>query len=188
VWTKHTSYGTGTAVISNANRARAGTAGAVTLYYASGIPGVADYDAEAFMRYKTANTEFTGVCGRIDTAANTFYIARWTSDELQLRKFVAGVDTSLGASAQSLTADQDFTLKLQMRGTSIKLFFNDVERISVTDSAIAAAGRAGLRWQGISSASDIHGLHFDTFTAVDTVPGGGIAQVVWPWFRHRSRR
>lgn len=54
-------------------------------------------------------------------------------------------------------------VKLQMRGTSIKVFVDGVERMSVTDSSITAAGRAGVYARSYSM-TDTWGRRIDNFT------------------------
>src|SRR5438105_180135 len=44
------------------------------IYYASGIPATAEYDVESVMHLFTgAAAGSTGICGRMDTTASTFY-------------------------------------------------------------------------------------------------------------------
>jgi hypothetical protein len=62
-------------------------------------------------------------------------------------------------------------VKLEMISTAIKVYVNGTQRISVTDSAISAAGKAGVFAQGDSTAGRIR---IDNFGAYDlTVPGAG---------------
>jgi hypothetical protein len=61
---------------------------------------------------------------------------------------------------------QTHNVKLQMRGTSIKVFVDGAERISVADSTITGAGRAGV-YTGSYDNTDTWGMHIDNFTATN---------------------
>jgi hypothetical protein len=56
------------------------------------------------------------------------------------------VATKLGEYVSTAVVGTNYDLKLEMQGTSIKLYLDGVERVSVTDSDITAAGRAGVRF------------------------------------------
>lgn len=178
-WTVHTgiSGGTGQCVIE-ANRSRGETAGVKNVVYASGTPGSADYTIQADMIVKSngANTFEAGLLGRMTTDGTvTFYQADYSlfSNEWRLYKFVTGTPTALGTYGQTLTDEQTYVLKLEMIGTAIKVYVDGVERISATDSAISAAGKAGFFQLDQMSSST--GFHFDNFTATNGGGGGGPA-------------
>lgn len=159
---------TGSMLISNANRvfANVNPVGNNCDHYASGIPATADYDVEAVIRRVTNATGATGVLGRVSTSATTKYSAFLYFDgQFYLYKNVAGTETQLGVY-NAVTADNtNYTVKLEMRGTAIKAYLDGVLRISATDGAITAAGRAGIESQGLYT--DTTGFHIDTFTATD---------------------
>lgn len=179
-WTLHTSYSTGTCVITDANRVRRATNNN-TLYWHSGTPASADYEVtvDLFAKETDGGASNTGVVGRVDTTANTCYHARYagsTTDGWQLFKFVAGTATQLGStSTQSLTDETTYALKLKLVGTAIELFKegSGSATISVTDSAISAAGKSGIRFVGTTE-SNTAGLHIDNFFADDIVSGASI--------------
>lgn len=175
-WTKHTSYAN-TAAISDANRVRSVTATTSTAYYHSGSPATADYSVSADLFFKETNGGLghSGTIGRVDTAANTFYMARYSgdaSDGWQLYKAVAGVFTQLGStSAEAITDETSHNIKLEMVGTAIKLYKDGsgTATISATDSAISAAGKAGIRIT--SSDTNTTGIHIDNFSGDDVASG-----------------
>lgn len=148
-WTVHSSY-SGAPIISSNRLVQTGTT--TRGLYASGTPANADYDVAAdFIRTgATSGDAAPGVCGRMSTSANTFYHLRYaaTNARWELYKFVAGSATLLGTYSDTLSTGVPKRGKLEMRGTAIKGYVDDVERISVNDSGITAAGRAGLRWFG----------------------------------------
>src|SRR4028118_1385688 len=73
-WTRHPSYSTDFS-ISSLNRARSAV---LSADYASGVPASAEYDVQAdFVMVDSATNSTVGICGRMDTAANTFYHVRY---------------------------------------------------------------------------------------------------------------
>lgn len=151
--------------ISNANRARGHTTG-VSGAYASGSPASADYSVTATVRRITGAGE-AGVLGRCSTSAATYYratLSRIGADTLELYKFVAGSYTKLGGYAASLADSTNYTLVLDMVGTTIRVLLDGTQRISVTDSGISAAGKAGIY---LYDGSDTTGYHIDTLSADD---------------------
>lgn len=172
-WTLHTSYGTGACVISDANRVRRSNNNSA-LFWHAGTPASADYEvsADLFTKETDGGASNTGVVGRVDTAANTCYHARYggsSVDGWQLFKLVAGTATQLGStSSQSLTDETTYAVKLKMAGTTIELFKegSGSATVSVTDSAISAAGKSGIRFVGTGE-TNTTGLHLDNFSADD---------------------
>jgi len=115
------------------------------LAYNTTALGTADYTVQAIVRLAEGATTH-GVCGRrVNFGANdsdgyTVFLSR-SADTLTLYKRVSGTWTQLGSYSVSVFAG-DYTVKLSMQGTTIKAFLDGVERISVTDSALSAAGDA----------------------------------------------
>lgn len=171
-WTKHGSYSSGAVQISGSARIRSTAASAISLYYASGSPASADYSVTANYRvYTSASDPFTlaGVAGRINTAANTYYVffgAKNQSTEWVLRKYVAGVSTDLDTYDATIAADTTYQIKLEMIGTSIKAYIDGVEVCSATDSAISAAGKAGVFFYD-QTANDTNGPQLLDIEAAD---------------------
>lgn len=161
-WTIHPSYSVHAKIQSN----RAYANGALRCYYASGTPASADYAVEGVIR-RVTKTGNAGIAGRVDTSANTMYLVIWQGGaNWELYKFVSGTGTQLGSGYNDDPADgTDRTVKLEMIGTAIKVYVDGTERISVTDSAITAAGRAGIR---TNTATTTTGYHIDSLTATDS--------------------
>ncbi len=171
-WTKHPSYVNGNnSYISNANRMRGG---GDSLYYASGVPATADYDVQADLCGMAQNASTTGVAGRVSTTGDTAYRVVFdvpNTGGYVLQKVNAGVVTQLAWIGPwqwggNFADGSTHTVKLQMRGTSIKVFVDGVERLSVTDSSITAAGRAGVYTRSYSM-TDTWGVHIDNFTVTN---------------------
>lgn len=174
-WTLHTSY-SGLAYITDANRMRHD--GTTSAYYHSGSPASADYSvsADQFFKETDGGDNTVAVAGRISTSANTMYFAAYsgsTNDYYLLRKIVAGTVTTIGStSAASITDETSHNIKLEMVGSAIKLYKDGsgTATVSTTDTAISAAGKAGVRFAG-ATAGNASGIHLDNFSADDI--GGG---------------
>lgn len=172
-WTKVTGV-TGNAEIAS-GRLRASST-TTPAYYHSGIPASADYSVSADLYFQQAGSTSgpaAGVLGRCSTSANTHYYARYAGNVgWQLYKVVAGVATILGASVpEAVAAGSTRTIKLEMVGTSIKVYSNGVLKIDETDASITAAGRAGVRYLNTSAPGDTLGIHLDNFSADDPTSG-----------------
>lgn len=174
-WVRHTSTVGNQPAIDN-NRAHVGTGTGTGMVYASGSPANADYDVSCEMTQVSDGTSQTvGPAGRINLAADTCYVVRF-SDSLnayQLFKIVAGTGTQLGSNVSATITPGDVLL-LRMVGSSISALVNGAVVIGpITDAAITAAGKAGLRFSagGVSGSSST-GIHVDNFSAVDAVIPG----------------
>lgn len=162
-WTKHPQSGGGDMKVSS-NRLAGSVVADYAFYTPSGTPAGADYDVQATLRTNGDTASVAAVMGRFDTTALTGYRAMYSgfSGTWVLSKFVAGSQVDLGTYAVAATADTDYDVKLEMRGSAIKVYIDGVERISVTDSAITAAGTAGVEIYST-------GITLDSFVAVDAV-------------------
>lgn len=172
---------TGTVVISDNNACRPGsTASSVYYYYDTDIPSSADYDVQIDFAFKSnGKTQRFGIIGRGATDAKTFYLARINfvafaaTANLQLFKAVAGTFTQLGSNYSfSVTASTTGVIKLSMSGSTIKAFLDGVERISVTDTAITASGRAGIYNTADDAITNTTGFHFDNLNGTFASAGG----------------
>lgn len=170
-WVRHTLFSTN-CEITDANRARA-SAVAYTLHYRTETPNSADYDVSCDVYCVTfsGRDEQCGVVGRCSTTDDTYYrgnIKSWSADELRLTKFVAGVATLLGSAyAVTLATSTTYQVKLEMVGSAIKLYLDGTQRVSVTDTAITAAGRPGIQLSYATGSTPANnaGLHIDNFSA-----------------------
>lgn len=173
-WTAHPNSlnldGGGFIIRLNSLNGRGGGGG---FSYASGLPAAAEYDVSADRLVKSVAGGW-GICGRMNTTASTFYLWRYLSGSAtwELIKSVAGVFTSLGTFAQTLTVDQTYATTLEIRDAAKKGYVDGVERVSSTDNAITAADRVGV-YSDSASTSTTH-IHIDNLSAVDAAaPAGG---------------
>jgi hypothetical protein len=111
-----------------------------------------------------------GPLSRFDAGAQTGYIARVLRvlDQIRLTKTVAGSMTDLGQA--SITITTGVLAESRSDGSTIKAYWNAVEQVSVTDTAITANTRTGLF--GFSNATGSF-PQVDTFEAADLGGGGG---------------
>jgi hypothetical protein len=172
-WANHPATA-GNAVITAAGRARHQAASAIALVLAGSPMSDPEYDVEAdFVPVTNTGTVFTGIAGRLDSTANTMYLARWngSTNQWQLLRGVAGTFTTLQSAGATLTANQSYHVKLQIRNATKKVFVDGVEVISSADNTVTAAGSAGVRLFDSSVASDANSVHVDNFTVTPAVAG-----------------
>ena len=124
-----------------------------TVYLYNSTPPTADYSVQAVLLIQSDSG--SGVIGRADAIGTTYYQARYfkSLNQWQLFSTVAGASTTLGTYSETVTAGTTRTVKLTMAGTTITLLVDGVSQISVTNSAITAAGKAGLRLTKSTSAT-----------------------------------
>jgi pectate lyase len=131
----------------------------------------ADYTVSATIRILSTVTSPAdlnlGLAGRMSTSADTYYALYYQAGETVLIKRIAGVTSpALDIWTSTLSTSTNYTFALEMVGTTIKGYVNDIERVSATDSDISAVGRGGLRANGINDYNT--GNHVDNFTIEDT--------------------
>lgn len=98
-----------------------------------------------------------GIWCRGDNTLQTGYAVRNNGTNWALFSVVGGSFTSIGTYAAAAIAGD--VVKIQAIGTSIKVFINDVERISATNSAVTTGTTVGIR-------ADANSLfRFDNFVA-----------------------
>lgn len=180
VWTKVTGV-TGNAEIAS-ERLRASST-TTPAYYHSGAPASADYAVSADLYFHESGATVgpaAGVIGRCSTSANTHYMGRYAGNAgWQLFKIVAGTVTQLGVSVpEAVGAGSTKTCTLDMVGSTIRVLSDGVEKISVTDTAITAAGKAGVRFFNSTTPGDALGFHIAAFSADDGSSGTTYNQAI----------
>lgn len=184
------------AVITASNRVRNG-GNTFGYYYANVTPASAEYDIQSD-HYVASALVATGICGRMETAAQTMYRLRWnvSTNNWELHKLVAGASTSLGTYADTVTAGVTRTAKLEVRDATKKAFIDGVEQISSADNAITAAGYGGIYLSALATPSDTKAIHLDNFSITDLSGGGSpvdpgnlfAREILIPKSVHVSRR
>lgn len=175
-WSKQTGH-SATAQIGQDNLSVITTAVSYAAYQHSASPASADYSVFADVTQENSGTTgIAGPSGRMSTSADTYYAFLQLQvfgggtgfDEARLYKWVAGTQTQIGSAVSNNLADSTpAQFELRMSGTTIKGFINGVEKISITDSDISGAGKAGIvcvdtRVTGVSDR-----LRLENWSAVD---------------------
>jgi hypothetical protein len=161
-------------IFTNGNRIRQNGASGFDIYSSAGL-GTADYSVEADIYVASSVANFwPGVMGRmlasnINNANNSCYFAQADSTGWQLFSKVTGTTTQIGSYSQSLSAGTTYNLRMSMVGSSIKVFVNGVQRISVTNSAVNNTGVAGLSYWSSATGSNTVGMHIDNFAVYPLV-------------------
>lgn len=161
--------------------------------YSSAVPGgttTADYDVEAVVRCVSRQAGASGgVAGRVATAASTGYILTLEDDGLYLRKWVANVNpTFIARETLTTVVSTDYTIRLEMRGTSIAAYRGGVQTITPqTDSSITAAGRPGVYSLSNGANPTTTVYHVDSITATDLSSGTATSDSPLPIRRFRNR-
>lgn len=118
-------------------------------YRALAAPPSADYFVDAIYDYMgtVAGSENSGICIRADASANTYYWVRFNSAGWSLFKTVAGTSTQLGATYADTFPSGSRTVRLRAQGSTISVSLDGgaTTIVSVTDTAITAAGYPGIR-------------------------------------------
>ncbi|MBA3781105.1 MAG: LamG domain-containing protein [Nocardioides sp.] len=160
-----------TETLSSAGRVYRSGSG-YTRTYSTATPASANYSVEADL-YVTSNlaNEMVGVIGRLDVSSTSYYLARWQQADASWRigKVVnGGAVTYPGyvVNQGPLVPGQAYRVRLEMVGTSLKLYVNGVLTVTATDTAITAPGKAGII-DGSDTAtvtkSATTGVHLDNF-------------------------
>lgn len=109
-------------------------------------PDDADYDVQADIYIPASDDVSLLVGGRMEADGDGYY-AFWQGGDPGWRLLlVAGgaPDSYLGSAYNGDTPTTAKTVMLRMRGTTISVLIDDVERISETDATYSAAGRPGI--------------------------------------------
>lgn len=145
-----------TPITSIAKHANGGTGGNQIDY------STADYSVQALIN---TNFGFNSIVGRLNQANTLGYFARRDGGvDIELRE----VGSLLIGSATLASIPDPFTLKLEMIGSTIRVFVNDAPVISVVNTTAIAAGVGGI---GKFFAAGGGGTVWDDFSVDDfTIP------------------
>ena len=164
-WSKQT--GTLDGVISNANRLRFDITNGTTIYVSDWIPATADYDVSADFYIAGTSADFTGIGGRNSPSSPTGYYAVLGAGNV-IRLYRGGNGTPLGSQTVTANTGETHTMKLEMRGNVIKVYWDASVIINATAAGgdiVSTAGRASVYLQ--ATAGDSAGIHLDNFFAAD---------------------
>lgn len=144
------------------NQLSSGTAGGTIVIRAATAMATNDNSAQATIASTGAVSH--GVWCRGNTGFTQGYLWRNDGTSWVLFSNVGGTFTSIGSFAGAAVAGD--IAKVQAQGSTIKGFVNGVQRVSVTDTAVATGTSVGLR------AESTNALRFDDFTGADVSASG----------------
>lgn len=129
--------------VAGADYATGSSSSGSSMYQNSTI--LSSADASALLTYTFhAATTVVGVQLRADPSVRTYYQASYSGTTITLERWISGTATTLGTYSVSLTQGTTYTLELICNGSTISVKSNGTTVISVTDTGITAAGRAGV--------------------------------------------
>lgn len=166
-WTKSSGSGAGSATI-DANRVHNTNDATLHIYRHSYVPPITDYRVEVDLVMLSDNDlSYAGIGARISSTANTLYsfVYRCDANLWRLEAIVNGASTAIiGSVGQVLTVGQTYRIALDVRGSTVTAFVDGVQIASGTDTAIPAAGFAGIRLFNAAAAGV--GAHLDNWTVI----------------------
>lgn len=135
------------------------------IYVADTTYSTADYNVKVTAVTVDSSDDSSYLLGRVQDQEN-MYALKWTTTVLTLYKKVSGTWSTLAARGANAPVDGD-VLELRFSGTSIGVYKNNTEIVTVTDSSISAAGKAGIAMGGgaelVKSGDDMSDQQFDDF-------------------------
>lgn len=150
------------------------------VYVRSESPASADYSVfcDVTRRAVASAVPQMGVVGRAQSGTGTFYAFFHLDslNETRIYKCVSGTFTQLGSGySLTLTTGVAVNLELRMSGSSIKGFVDGVERISVTNTDISGAGKAGIIGYKMRVSGSQDTGQIDNFNAVNAAAAAASA-------------
>jgi hypothetical protein len=175
VWTKHPLIALGAMALSSTGRVYS-SSNQTTLYYYNKQSTFADYSVSADFHYISSSATAPAIAARVNSTANTLYMVRYSqSGAFELFVFVNGGFTTLGTFAQTLTVGSVTNLRLEVQGTSQRVYVDNVLRISTNDTQVTAAGFAAVRAFSPAPDTNTTGIHLDNFLVKELRYGANIA-------------
>ncbi|CAM4290183.1 Pectate lyase [Paenibacillus tarimensis] len=102
-----------------------------------------DYSVQARVKVEDFNgTNRAYVAGRYKDGNNYYAASLYNSSggKLEIRRKAGGSSSTLVSKAYPLSAGVWYTVKLEMTGSTIKLYVNDVLELTATDSTLSSGG------------------------------------------------
>lgn len=164
-----TNLGTGWVEVSGdwsivSNQLSPGSDGGTIILRAAGPMDSSDNFAQATIAATTAASH--GVWCRGNASISSGYL--WRNDGSEWTLFSVVSSTFTAISSYAAAAAPGDVARVQAVGSTIKGYVNGVERVSVTDTAVATGASVGIR--SISSAA----IRFDDFAAADVTAGANL--------------
>ncbi|MFF0277464.1 hypothetical protein [Streptomyces sp. NPDC004330] len=138
-----------------------GDGGGTIILRAAGAMDSSDNYAQATIAATTAASH--GVWCRGNSGITNGYL--WRNDGSEWTLFSVVSSTFLAIGSYAAAAAPGDVMRVQAVGSTIKGFVNGIQRVSVTDTAVATGTGVGIRCISTNA------LRFDDFTAGDVVAG-----------------
>lgn len=132
-----------------------------------------DYSVQAKVKVDDFNgTNRTYVTGRYQDGNNYYAASLYNSGggKLELRKKVSGSSSTLATVDYALSAGVWYTVKLEMSGSTIRLYLNGDLKLTATDSSLASGAAGVLTYKTIAKFDDIAVASVDGSTDPSTEP------------------
>ncbi len=114
----------------------------------AGVVTWTDYSVESNVRinsvFNSDSNAYAGVVGRASNLGTYYLASLKPSGSVVLTSYKNGTPTQLASKQIAVSLNTWYKLKLQMVGSSLKVFVNDTEQLSSTNSD-STAGSVGLR-------------------------------------------
>ena len=114
-------------------------------------PGAACW-AQVDLVTRLANPNYQAIALRLNTTLYNWYQIGWDSGSASIRRVDGGSATTLGSG---ITAPTDGTVvRLEIRGSDISVYYNDVLQATRTDATYSGAGRSAIGALGAAGRLD----------------------------------
>ncbi|HYH05086.1 MAG TPA: family 16 glycoside hydrolase, partial [Bacillota bacterium] len=139
-----TSGGSWSVVTDESKVLKQSSTSATALTY-TGQSAWTNYSVEARVKALSFNgtDRVLGLCARVKSSSNYYYLCLSNANKLELRKKVSGATTVLASKSCSVQTQTWYTLKLDVNGNQLQAFVNGNLELTATDSAIAT-GKVGF--------------------------------------------
>lgn len=130
-------------VVRNGDYVRNGTCGNNdgSLYRTNDMMSSPDYTVSAQYRNQNSGVAYSIIAARIQDA-NNMYAFEWSSSAGRLWKRVGGTWSQIGSNVSGI--NEPSIVSLQVSGSTISVYDDGLELLSVTDTSHSSAGYAGI--------------------------------------------
>lgn len=168
-WTKHPNGSADAKLYSNRLYVASTTANQKCIYYINDNTSNNYYEVEGDIYIGgLSTTGHAGVCARMVTAAETYYVAMYDMGDRawELQRFVSGTASVLGQVFFDAVVGVTYKIKLIVNDDYKQMYVDDELIIQSTDNTVSAAGRAGIHYRGMSGiATAQNSMVLDNFSA-----------------------
>jgi len=142
------------------------------LYTADATYSTADYSVETEVAVIDTGDDWAMIAARVQSSTH-MYILQYTSTTLELYSKTAASPSGTLIDSATMTISNGDIVKLEVIGSAIKGYVNDIEIVSGTNTDHAAAGKAGIGMGSIvDSVGDMSNQAWAEFTVSDTAATG----------------